>query len=368
MNLLILKSFISLATMFLTLHLPADTQGYILPSDSKIQVMGRYEIQSDGSVVFGASGVAFHVRLSGSRLEVDLHDEFRDGVSYNWFTVVVNGSESHRFRTVPGITRYIVADGLPAATHDIILIKASEGANGQNRISAFYADAFEQHPPLPNKRIEFIGDSISCGMGADERDIPCGQAEWMDQHSTWQNYAVRIARSLQTQHMITAVSGMGMHRNWSTPGPIMPDRYASIYSDPLDATTRWDHARFQPDVVIVALGTNDFSDGDKPDPRPAPVESEFKYEYRRFLTYLRQVYPNAQILLLNSPILEEHKNEMLTQWLHDLMSERHNDGDPHVHMFAFTERYQSGCTGHPSMAEHARMADALLPTIQSFLE
>jgi len=368
MYLLILKSLISLATMFLTLQIPTHIQGSILPSDTTIQVMGRYEILSDGSVEFGASGVAFYVRFSGSRLEVDLHDEFRDGVSYNWFTVVVNGSESHRFRTEQGKSRYVVVDGLLATTHDIILIKDTEGANGKNRISAFYADGFEQHPFLPNKRIEFIGDSISCGMGADERDIPCGQAEWMDQHSTWQNYAVRIARELKTQHMITAVSGMGMHRNWSTPGPIMPDRYASMYSDPLDSTTRWDPARYQADIVIVALGTNDFSDGDKPDPRPAPVESDFKYEYHQFLIHLRQVYPNAQILLLNSPILEEHKNEMLTQWLYDLTSERHNDGDTGVHVFEFIERYQSGCTGHPSLAEHERMASALLPTIQQFLK
>jgi lysophospholipase L1-like esterase len=336
----------------------------IHPTDTKIQIMGRHEVLSNGSVSFGASGVSFFVRFSGPRLEVDLSDEFRDGGSYNWFTVIVNGEESHRFRTVKGVSRYTLVDDAGEGQHNVILIKATEGANGRNSVSAFYAEEFHQAPALPQKRIEFIGDSITCGMGADEREIPCGQAEWMDQHTTWNNYAVQVARELGAQYMLTAVSGMGMHRNWSTPGPIMPDRYASVYSDPMDSSTRWDHSRYQADVVLVALGTNDFSDGDKPDPRPAPVESEFKHEYRRFLNHLRNVYPDAQILLLNSPILEEHKNEILSTWLHDLKAEFHQGGDTSIDVFEFTKRYPSGCTGHPSLEEHKQISVELTSVLK----
>ena len=336
----------------------------IHPTDPKIQIMGRHEVLSDGSVSFGASGVSFFIRFSGSKLEVDLNDEFRDDVSYNWLTVIVNGKESHRFRTEQGVTRYTLVENAGFGLHDVILIKATEGANGRNAISGFHAEEFHQTKALPDKRIEFIGDSITCGMGADEREIPCGESEWMDQHTTWNNYAVQVARKLDAQYMLTAVSGMGMHRNWSTPGPIMPDRYASVYSDPLDTSTRWDNSKFQADLVIVALGTNDFSDGDKPDPRPAPVESEFKHEYRRFLNHLRNVYPDAQFLLLNSPILEEHKNEILTDWLHDLKVEFHQAGDTNIDVFEFTKRYPSGCTGHPSMEEQEQISAELISTFK----
>lgn len=318
--------------------------------------MGRHEIFTDGSVSFGASGVSFYVRFSGSRLEVDLMDEFRDGVSYNWFTVIVDGHESHRFRTEQGRSRYTLVEHAGEGHHDVILIKASEGANGRNSILAFYAEGFHSAPTLPQKRIEFIGDSITCGMGADEREVACGEAEWMDQHTTWNNYAVRVARALNAQYMLTAVSGMGMHRNWSTPGPIMPDRYASIYSDPLDTLTQWDTSKYQADLVVIALGTNDFSDGDKPDPRPAPVELEFKDQYRRFLAYLRSIYPGARLLLLNSPVLEDHKNEILSTWLHELKNEHREKGDQNIEVFEFSKRYPSGCTGHPSMEEHGQMA------------
>lgn len=349
----------------MSLFSPMDTLTSISPTDSRIQIMGRHEVLKDNIVSFGASGVSFYIRFSGSRLEVELIDEFRYGSSYNWFTVIIDGIESHRFRTEPGKTKYIIVENTDVnSIRDVILIKATEGANGRNSISAFYAHEFHQTPPLPEKRIEFIGDSITCGMGADEREIPCGQAEWMDQHTTWNNYAAQAARGLNAQFMLTAVSGMGMHRNWSTPGPIMPDRYKSIYSDPLDTTTHWNHERYQADIVIIALGTNDFSDGDRPDPRPAPIESEFKNEYRKFLQYLRSVYPDAQILLLNSPILEEHKNEVLSAWLHDIKADRILDGDSNIEVFEFTERYTSGCTGHPSMEEHKQIAAALISIIK----
>jgi lysophospholipase L1-like esterase len=351
--------------ILLTLLSPSSkSKMSITPTDPKIQIMGRHEVLANESVSFGASGVSFFVRFSGSSLEVDLSDEFRDGMSYNWFTVIVDGQESHRFRTVQGVKRYVVVDELSSGIHDVILIKATEGANGRNAISAFHADEFHQAPELPNKRIEFIGDSITCGMGADEREVVCGQAEWMDQHTAWNNYAVQVARELNAQYMLTAVSGMGMHRNWSTPGPIMPDRYASIYSDPLDTSTKWDHSKYQADMVIIALGTNDFSDGDKPDPRPAPIEAEFKEQYRRFLDQLRSVYHNADFLLLNSPILEDHKNEMLTSWLHDLKSERHHAGDNNIQVYEFAKRYPSGCTGHPSMEEHKQMASELFEVVK----
>jgi hypothetical protein len=210
------------------------------PQDQRIVVMGRHSVEPDNSIKFGASGVAIHIRFTGPSLQVDLHDEFRYGTSYNIFTVIIDGQESHRFKTQPRQTRYTLASNLSDGTHDVILIKATEGSNGWNRLSAVYANDIHQYPALPSRKIEFIGDSITCGMGADEREVPCGDGEWMDQHNTWDSFGATIARNVNAQFMLTGVSGMGMHRNWSTPGPTMPDRYQSVYSDPADTSSRWD--------------------------------------------------------------------------------------------------------------------------------
>jgi lysophospholipase L1-like esterase len=341
---------------------------YFSPLDQRISVMGRHSVDSDGSILFGASGVSFFFKFEGSELYIDLHDEFRDGTSYNIFTVVVNGTESHRFKTIPGQTKYPIALNLGDGTHEVILIKATEGSNGWNRISAIYTKELVQSAKLPNRRIEFIGDSITCGMGADEREVACGEGDWMDQHNTWESFGAIVARNVAAQFMLTAVSGMGMQRNWSTPSPVMPDRYFSVFSDAADTKSRWDFSQFPADVVVIALGTNDFSDGDKPDPRPAPVAEEFKSQYHRFLSTVRNIYPSAQILLLNSPLIDTHRNELLNQWLHELKQERATKGDHNIHVFEFQERYPSGCTGHPSLEEHRMMAEVLTPVIEKLFQ
>jgi lysophospholipase L1-like esterase len=359
---------IMLLVLFFIMSSAMSDLNYFSPLDQRVSVMGRHVVESDGSILFGASGVSFYFRFEGPVLQIDLHDEFRYGTSYNIFTVIINGTESHRFKTVPGQTRYKIASDLPSETHDLILIKDTEGSNGWNRLSAVYAHELLQYPKLPNRRIEFIGDSITCGMGSDEREVACGEGEWMDQHNTWESFGAIIARNVDAQFMLTAVSGMGMHRNWSTPSPIMPDRYQSVFSDPADAKSRWDFSRYEADLVVIALGTNDFSDGDKPDPRPAPIAEEFKKEYHRLLTTVRNKYPSAHILLLNSPVIEQHRNEVLNRWLHEIKQERVTNEDLKIHVFEFTKQYPSGCTGHPSLEEHRLMADILTPVVVGLLQ
>jgi hypothetical protein len=337
-------------------------------NDERIHIMGRHEVDSNGSIKFGASGVSFYFRFEGTTLEIELEDEFRYGNANNIFTVILNGEETHRFKIQPGQSRFTLANDLKSAEHELILVKTTEGANGWTRLKSIRTEKLLESKPLPNRYIEFIGDSITSGMAADERFVKCGEGDWMDQHNSWSSYGSIIARNLNAQFMLTSVSGMGMHRNWNAPAPVMPDRYESIFSDPADSLTKWDFSQFKADVVVIALGTNDFSDGDRPDPRPAPVADEFKSQYLNFLIAIRQKYPLARILMLNSPLIDPHRNELLTQWLIELKAERAAAGDPNVYVFEFKEQYPSGCSGHPNLVEHAAMAELLIPVVGSLLD
>ena len=69
--------------------------------------------------------------------------------------------------------------------HDISIFKATEASTGAvivKKIEAFEIDKLD----LPKRpEIEFIGNSITCGMGADTLEIPCGNGEWYDQHNAY---------------------------------------------------------------------------------------------------------------------------------------------------------------------------------------
>ena len=338
-------------------------------SDGRIRVMGRHLVEDDGAVAFGASGVTFAVRFRGRRLAVRLDVDARDETGYDWFTVVVDGGAPTRFRTRPGQADYVLAEGLAPGEHTLVLSKATEGQNGHDRLVSVSAAEVLPAAPLPDRRIEFIGDSITAGFGADPEPVSCGAGTWFDPTHAWLAYGPRLARRLDAQWMLSAVSGMGMHRNWNSSAPTMPDVYDGVFMEYATDNPPWDFERYRPDLVVVALGTNDFSNGDGEAPRPDLDGAAFVDDYVRFLDHVRQRYPSAPVLLLNSPVFEGEPKERLASYLHEVVARRaadgDGDGDGDVTTFTFAGRYVAGCGGHPGGDEHARMADELEPVVRA---
>ena len=331
--------------------------------DERIRVMGRHVVDRTGAIRFGASGGTFFMRFRGPRLDVELEDEFRDSTSYNWFTVVVDGGTVSRFRTRPGQQRYTLATDLGPGPHSLALSKATEGQNGHNRLVFVRAEALLVPAPLPERKIEFIGNSITSGYGADARNVACGAGT-----HAWLAYGPRLARRLNAQWMLSSVSGMGMHRNWNAPGPTMPDVYGGVYMEYTDAVVPWDFGRYRPDLVVIALGTNDFSEGDGEEPRPALDGTAFVRDYTRFVRTVRKKYPEAQLLLLDSPVLESEERKRLVSYLQQVVENRKAAGDSALATFTFDGQYTAGCEGHPDRHEQAQMADALEPVVRELMD
>jgi lysophospholipase L1-like esterase len=319
--------------------------------------MGRHEVVTADSVRFAASGVVISVHFRGTSVEVDLHDEFRGGSSYNWFTVVIDGVEHSRFRTVPGQTRYVLAESLPPGTHRLDLIKDTEGQNGWNALTGIHAEALLDLPPAPERKIEFIGDSITCGFGVDDSLIGCKDGTWFDQHRASHAFGPLTARRFNAQYMLTGFSGMGMYRNWNSLAPVVPQRYDGIFAD-YEESPDWNHASYSPQLIMVAVGTNDFSDGDGTTPRAAFDPEAYLSAYSGFVARLRSVHPQAKILLTASPTLNPERLAMQLSLLRQI---------PGVTVYSFKNRYNQGCNGHPNAAEQRQMSDELIPVISSLM-
>jgi len=334
-------------------------------SDERVRIMGRHLIEEDGAVAFAASGVTFFVRFQGTRLVARIDDEFRDGTGYNWFTVVVDGGEPVRFRTRPGQRDYVLAEGLPHGEHALALSKASEGQNGHNRLVSFSGAELLVPDPLPERRIEFIGDSITSGYGADPAPVPCGAGTAFDPTHAWAAYGPRLARTLGAQWMLSSVSGIGVLRNWDSLAPVMPDVWGGVRMEFAEPVPAWDTARYRPDLVVVALGTNDFSAGAGPEPR-APLDGEaFVHAYARFLSTVRAAHPGVPFLLLNSPVFDAERRARLEGYLQRVVERRATEGDTAISTFSFSGRYVAGCQGHPGRDEHVAMAAELEPAVRA---
>ena len=206
------------------------------------------------------------------------------------------------------------------------------------------------------------------GAAADASLVPCGSGVYHDQSNGYFAYGPRVARALKTNFIISAVSGIGMYRNWNSNGPTMPQVY--VKTDFLQNRFRyWNFKQFTPNIVSIALGTNDLSAGDGSTTRLPFDSALFVKTYIEFVKLVKLKYPKTQIALLSSPVVNEAimptlqncllavKQQIDTQFLNDKP----------VALFFFKPMEVHGCSGHPSVQDHALIAEELIPFFQKLL-
>ncbi len=315
------------------------------------------------SLIGSASGVEFSA--SGDSLEINVksdnggHDYLSISIDDKFYKKLQINSDSIN------ILRVALPNG-KNMLHEIGVYKATEAANGSIFFYGAKAKAISATRIKREVTIEFIGNSITCGMGADVSLIPCGAGEWFDQHNAYLAYAPRVARSLNANYILSSVSGIGMYRNWNDENvsePIMPDVYDHLFLN-RDSSHVYTNIKI-PDVIGICLGTNDLSDGDGTKPRLPFDSKRFIKNYKDFVTKLLLRNPRAKIVLLTSPMVSGTKGKMLLKCLLEI--KEHFTSKNEISIFEFQSLNPSGCSSHPSVEEHQIMAAQLQPFLKKLI-
>jgi len=136
---------------------------------------------------------------------------------------------------------------------------------------------------------------------------------------------------------LNAISGIGVARNYGSETPTM--------------LAIRDRRPFPADLVVIALGTNDFIRG-RLDPE------RYSEAYSALLAQVREDHPIAPFLHVCSPMLEQ-ADEIVQASVYEALGLSS--------VVRFGKRYVSGCAGHPDLQEHQRMADAIEPLIRTIM-
>src|SRR5579863_8175885 len=243
-----------------------------------IEYMGRVDLSNPKLPRFWNPGVNLRFRFGGEECRVVLHDEVPDDKVHNYVLIFVGGDLGvYRVKLTGQTNTFIIVgngrvmmDGEllksqvqtsslsarhdPHGQHLVTICKETEGI-GWMEFEGVYADALLPAPALPDRKIEFIGNSITCGFGNDNSDIPCGQGQWFDQSNAWMSYGAVTARALKAQWHLTAVSGIGLIHSCCNMTITMPEVFDRMH--PRGNQGKWDFNGYQPDVVTVCLGQND---------------------------------------------------------------------------------------------------------------
>jgi lysophospholipase L1-like esterase len=320
------------------------------PGEPGIRYIGRYEQTPEGTkMAWSGSGMAF--RFSGTEASVSMDD------GSLFFTVVVDGQVQAPLETQPGEQLYPIASGLPAGEHEVFLYRRTEASFGDTNFIdvELGLGTLLAPPPAPARRIEVIGDSITCGYGNEGPNESCGFTADTENH--YLTYGAIAARNLDAELTTIAWSGKGIIFNYGDDkNEPLPEIYDRVL--PYDTSLSWNFS-WQPDVVVINLGTNDFStDGD-------PTENEFGGAYSAFLDHLREKYPNANILCLVPTLLGGSDLSTAESYIQNVVTQK-NDAKIEAFSMNFTQTGW-GCDYHPSLATHESMGEALTQKLKTLM-
>ncbi|MDZ7612413.1 MAG: GDSL-type esterase/lipase family protein [Flavobacteriaceae bacterium] len=314
----------------------------------------QFLIGSAASVEFLAQGKKIDLIMNGK------------GSTHNYISIEVNGTYDKRYKIINGEEDTIITLDLPENENRIGIYKATEAASGEIIFKGIHAEKLLPLPIVKPSTIEFIGNSITCGALADDSLVPCGQGEYHDQHNAYLAYGPRTARALNVNYIMSAVSGIGIYRNWNDEHirePIMPEVYENLYLNPISRSKYVSSPA--PDVITICLGTNDLSDGDGMNPR-LPFNPEiFTKNYIKFVEMLFRHYPKTRVALLNSPMVSAEKSAVLSACLEAV--KRHFEKQHTIQIFSFTLLQPGGCNYHPGIEDHKAMSNELIPFLKEFL-
>lgn len=325
----------------------ASSKMYNDPGNGLIQYTGRTEKTTKSLIRFWAPGVYVKSTFQGNICTVYLNDEVLYGNVHNYIEMVIDGQKPARMQ-LKFAENAITIQGLSNGTHTILICKDTEAGNGYLDFAGIDCKKLLPAPPKSKLKIEFIGNSITCGFGADESEIACGKGEWYDQHNAYMSYGPLTARALNAQWQLSAVSGIGMIHSCCKMTILMPQVFDKI--NMRDDSIQWDFKKYVPDIVTICLGQND----------GIQDSATFCNAYVDFVKTVRSKYENAHIILLTSPMGDDKLTPVLKNYLTSIVSFFNENGEKKIDKYFFKKQYHKGCGSHPSLAEQKEISDELV--------
>lgn len=331
-------------------ELPAD--------DRRVAYQGRYAIGADHQVVLGFPGIIARLSVCAATLGARMLAATGDV----YFNLSVDGAVPRRIRLREGLSVVPLLAQAAPGIHTIELVRRTEGWEGICQILGYEVGSGDLGPlpELPRRKLLFIGDSVTCGEGTEEADVPGSPGA--ERSNAAASYGMKLAARLEAQVHLVSYGGRGIIRDWQG---IRATNNAPVFYElalPDDPTILWIHSRYVPDAVGICLGTNDFSQG-------IPDRDEFVGAFSMFVRKVQRDALGAPVFLIDSPILDDAEGQppklsVCRAYLDEIVRTLASPTVTHVPIRHY---YGSPGDGHPTAAEHTMMANELEPVFRRAL-
>jgi len=344
---------------------------WVLPDNEMLQYSGRIDFEKRTAPVFVYAATSVRMVFFGTGVKVTLcnhrscwTNEMGYFVDDTQGKITLSSGEEKQ--------TYTLAENLAEGWHELLFFKRMDSCH----IVTFYGFEVEgedtklRMPMLkPERRIEFFGDSVSCGEVSEALDYvgkedPVHDGEYSN---SWYSYAWMTARKLDAEIHDTSQGGIAL---LDETGWFAAPHYRGVescydkieYHPDLGNIKNWDFSNYTPHVVVVAIGQNDNHPTDyMAEDYQGEKSIYWRNHYRTFIENLMNIYPKAQIILTTT-ILCHHEN-----WDKSIEEVCQEIASPRVHHFLY-KRNGTGTPGHIRIPEAEEMSEELTAYIESLGE
>ncbi|MBO9596727.1 MAG: GDSL family lipase [Cohnella sp.] len=350
-------------------------KAYSLSDIRHLKAHGRTTGRLDPLTLFWTgSGMELNARGSELWLEVEVAYEHYEP----WIAIVINGVTVSRLMLTAGRYWLCLFRGMnKEVVKNVRIVKETQAMSG-DPLCALHCHAVKfdgEFLLVPDKpyRIEFIGDSITSGEGAIGAKA---EEDWIPMwFSAIDNYSALAANALNADYRVVSQSGWGVRTSWdNNPSYNIPDCYEQVCglltgdkNAAFGAFEPYDFDSWQPDLVVVNLGTNDGAACRNED-GTYNLEgiSAFERSAERFLHKLRRRNKHAHIVwaygMLGTPMLPAIRRAVTAY--------SNESGDRKVTVLELPDLTQEtvGARSHPGRLAHERAAETLANSLRAILD
>jgi len=347
---------------FCCISLNSFSQKKSIPySDKHISYEGRIPFTNDAAALTWP-GTSVRINFKGTGIS----GTFKDQDTANYYNVIIDNDSIYKIQFDTAKKTVALASGLSYGKHSIQLFKRTEWDKGKTFFYGFEffgKNKILKPAKLSKRKIEFFGNSITCGYAIDDvaKDYADGYHE-----NNYDAYGAITARHYNAQYHCTSKSGIGIMVSWFP--LIMPEMYNRL--DPTDSTSKWDFSKYTPDVVVINLLQNDSWIVNMPNNEQfknkfgtkAPDSCFIINAYKNFVQTIRTTYPEAQIICMLGNMDITRKGSPWPGYVARAVDEIHDEK-----IFTYVAPFKN-TSGHPKVKEQQLLADGLIHFIDQHIK
>ena len=316
--------------------------------ESKINILGRCPVTEEGLYAdWSASGFEF---VADCKNMIKITVTSTHDCRFNFY---LDDNDLKVVNISAGTKTYTVAANLEAGEHSFRFVKSSMVETGTKAL-AVNIESVEIYGEIKEAQqreyyVEFVGDSITCGVGASSSASTEAYSEL--------SYAYLTANKLNADYSLVSISGIGAGKSTDRHNGLLMGQVYSLNNYYRSKTDKYEANR-KADLVVINLNTNDRGSFDD-----VSMKDQFVAKVKDLIDQVKAMHGEDVKIVWVMGMMQDPTRLYVDLWTIQYLNSL--GGEAAGYYYFVTEKNNQGASSHPIASAHARVSDELVEYITS---